>query len=114
MHLNKIHGILRRAGLKPYSPIRGVHVGYGIYAEQLPFEPVRYVCVYMQTTTHRDTLPLEQAQEAAVAALRAAGLEVEAAETIDGLPSVEFAVTTSKTYRRLRVHSTERTRRVTK
>lgn len=106
MHLNAIHGILRRAGLKPYSPIRGVHVGYRIYAEQFPFETVRYVCVYMQATTPRDKLALKQAQEAAVAALSAAGVKVEATETIDGWPAVEFALVTPRTYRRLRTYTT--------
>lgn len=105
MHLNKIHGILRRAGLKPYSPIRGVHAGYRIYAEQFPFEPVRYVCVYMQATTTRDRQALEQAREAAAAALRAAGLKVETTETIDDWPAVEFELVVPKTYRRLRVHA---------
>lgn len=106
MHLNKIHGILRRAGLKPYSPIRGVHVGYCIYAEQFPFDPVRYICVYFRSTTPWNKLPLEQAQEAAIAALRAEGLEVEATETIDDWPAVEFELVTSKTYRRLRTYTT--------
>lgn len=106
MHLNKIHGILRRAGLKPYSPIRGVHVGYGIYAEQLPFEPVRHICVYFCSTTPWNKLPLEKAQEAAIAALRAEGLEVEMTETIDEWPAVEFSVVTPKTYRRLKTYTT--------
>src|SRR5690606_16572098 len=76
MHLNRIHGILKKAGLKPYNPLRGVHVGYHIYTEQFPFDPVRHVCVYFCSTTPWDKLPLEQAQEAAIAALSMAGLQV--------------------------------------
>ena len=106
MHLNKIHGILRRAGLKPYNPARGIHVGYCIYAEQFPFDPVRHVCVYTRSTTPWDKLPLEQAQEAAIAALSTAGLEVEVTETIGGWPAVGFSLVTPKTYRRLKIYST--------
>jgi len=106
MYLNRIHGILKRAGLKPYDPARGVHVGYHIYAEQLPFDHVRHVCIYFCSTTPWDKLPLEQAQEAAIAALSIAGLKVEVTKTIDEWPAVEFEVLTPKTYRRWRVHST--------
>lgn len=107
MHLNKIHAALRRAGLKPYNPVRGDHVGYCIYAEQFPYDPVRYVYIYFRSNAvSKNRLPLEQAQEAAVAALSAAGVKVEATETIDGWPAVEFALVTPRTYRRLRVHST--------
>lgn len=106
MHLNKIHAVLRRAGLKPYNPIRGDHVGYCIYAEQFPFDPVRHVCVYFRSTTPWEKLPLEQAQEAAIAALSMAGMQIEVTETLGGWPAVEFEVVTPKTYRRWRVHST--------
>ena len=106
MHMNRLHGILRRAGLKPYNPARGIHVGYCIYAEQFPFDPVRHVCVYFRSTTPWNRLPLEQAQEAAIAALSAAGVQVEVTETIDGWPAAEFALVTPRTYRRLRTYTT--------
>src|SRR5690606_18544634 len=106
MHMNRIHGILRRAGLKPYNPIRGDHVGYCIYYEQFPFDPVRHVCVYFRSTTPWEKLPLEQAQEAAIAALSLSSLEVEVTKTIDDWPAVEFEVVAPKTYRRLKTYST--------
>lgn len=106
MHLNKIHGILKKAGLKPYNPLRGVHVGYHIYAEQLPFDHVRHVLVYFRSTTPWDKLPLEQAQEAAIAALSMAGLQVEVTKTLSDWPAIEFKLTSPKTYRRMRIYST--------
>lgn len=107
MHLNKLHGILKKAGLKPYNPARGVHVGYHIYAEQFPFDPVRHVCIYFCSATPWDKLPLEQAQEAAIAALSIAGLDVEVTETLSGWPAVELELVSSKTYRQMKIHSTE-------
>ena len=107
MHLNRIHGILKRAGLKPYNPLRGVHVGYHIYTEQFPFDHTRHICIYFCSTTPWDKLPLEQAQEAAVAALSLAGLDVKVTKTLSDLPAVEFELISPKTYRQMKVHSTE-------
>ena len=100
--MDKIHVILREAGLKPFDPVRNF-TGYCIHTEQSSFGPVRHV-VYFRTLSPWDILFLNQAQEAAVAALSAAGIQAEMTETIDGWPAVEFKLVTSKTYRRLRVH----------
>ena len=98
MHLNKVHGILRRAGLRPYNPDRGSHTGYCIYAEQFPYDPTRYVGIHFRST--KEGVPtLKQAQKAAIAALSAAGLKAEAAEAIDGWPAIEFIVGASRVYR---------------
>lgn len=90
MHMNKLHAILRRAGLKPFNPARRDFTGYCIYAEQSPFDPVHHVCVYFRSLSPWEILFLDQAQEAAVAALSAAGVQVKVTETIDGWPAVEF------------------------
>ena len=91
MHLNKVHGILRRAGLRPYNPDRGAHTGYCIYAEQLPYDPTRYVGIHFRALKKTDPA-LKQVQKAALDALNTAGLRAEMAEPIDGWPAVEFLV----------------------
>ena len=99
MHLNKVHGILRRAGLRPYNPDRGSHTGYCVYAEQLPYDSTRYVGIHFRSSKGPSDPALKQAQEAAIASLSTAGVKAEVAEAIDGYPAIEFDVASPRIYR---------------